>query len=250
MTALLHEKKSQKLFLKLFKFSGRNLIIIYLFVSGENIIKAAFFHNGRKITLQSEKKSEVPCTEKFQHQRFSPTVKNFGYIWCFALNLWFNATALILRPQMAEKKYRKKLIHLLFFQRSGSGGCCGHHSHGHAGLHPPALGWSPAAGVWGIPGLHTGVHHHRGHLLWKEWVQLVLTRVSVVIISIGATTFGDSCFLETTLTPVSFSLVIYGRGYGVCPPTILPPMLRPPNTPSFCRLIIEKSIWWSAVLVL
>lgn len=46
---------------------------------GEHIIKAAFFHNGRKIFINTDKKTEqMPCTEKFQYQRFAPSVRQFG----------------------------------------------------------------------------------------------------------------------------------------------------------------------------
>uniref|UniRef100_A0A1Q3G3Z3 Mediator of RNA polymerase II transcription subunit 16 n=1 Tax=Culex tarsalis TaxID=7177 RepID=A0A1Q3G3Z3_CULTA len=45
---------------------------------GENIIAAAFFHNGRKISLQMDKKEHSLYVEKFPKQRFSASVRQFG----------------------------------------------------------------------------------------------------------------------------------------------------------------------------
>lgn len=51
----------------------------FIYFSGEHIIKAAFFHNGRKI-ISSEKKSDQSSSpEKFQYLRFAPSVRQFGY---------------------------------------------------------------------------------------------------------------------------------------------------------------------------
>uniref|UniRef100_A0A6M2DDA2 Mediator of RNA polymerase II transcription subunit 16 n=1 Tax=Xenopsylla cheopis TaxID=163159 RepID=A0A6M2DDA2_XENCH len=47
---------------------------------GEHIIKAAFFHNGRKVGLNPEKKDQILYSEKFQHIRFAPSVKKFGSV--------------------------------------------------------------------------------------------------------------------------------------------------------------------------
>lgn len=47
---------------------------------GEHIIKAAFFHNGRKVGLSQEKKDQILYSEKFQHIRFAPSVKKFGSV--------------------------------------------------------------------------------------------------------------------------------------------------------------------------
>lgn len=46
--------------------------------TGEHIIRAAFFHNGRKITLVSEKKDVINYMEKFQRIKFAPSVRQFG----------------------------------------------------------------------------------------------------------------------------------------------------------------------------
>lgn len=45
---------------------------------GELIISAAFFHNGKKISLVAEKKDSVLYSEKFSHVRFAPSVRHFG----------------------------------------------------------------------------------------------------------------------------------------------------------------------------
>ncbi|XP_075213152.1 mediator complex subunit 16 [Lycorma delicatula] len=45
---------------------------------GEHIIAAAFFHNGKKISLVAEKKDNVLYSEKFSHIRFAPSVRHFG----------------------------------------------------------------------------------------------------------------------------------------------------------------------------
>ncbi|KDR19237.1 Mediator of RNA polymerase II transcription subunit 16 [Zootermopsis nevadensis] len=45
---------------------------------GEHILGAAFFHNGKKISLVSEKKDNVYYNEKFTHLRFPPSVRYFG----------------------------------------------------------------------------------------------------------------------------------------------------------------------------
>ncbi|KAK7791584.1 hypothetical protein R5R35_007389 [Gryllus longicercus] len=46
--------------------------------SGEHILAAAFFHNGKKISVCAEKKDAVFYTEKFTHVRFAPSVRHFG----------------------------------------------------------------------------------------------------------------------------------------------------------------------------
>ncbi|KAL0858970.1 hypothetical protein ABMA27_010830 [Loxostege sticticalis] len=48
---------------------------------GEHIIKAAFFHNGRRI-VACEKKPDAPITDKFQMLRSTPTLKGFGGVAC------------------------------------------------------------------------------------------------------------------------------------------------------------------------
>ncbi|XP_055378584.1 mediator of RNA polymerase II transcription subunit 16 [Condylostylus longicornis] len=44
----------------------------------EKIVKAAFFHNGRKLNFASEKRDMVYYMEKFQRAKFSPSVRQFG----------------------------------------------------------------------------------------------------------------------------------------------------------------------------
>lgn len=46
--------------------------------TGEHILGAAFFHNGKKISLMTEKKDGVLYSEKFAHVRFAPSVRQFG----------------------------------------------------------------------------------------------------------------------------------------------------------------------------
>ncbi|KAK9731269.1 Mediator complex subunit 16 [Popillia japonica] len=45
---------------------------------GEHILAAAFFHSGKKICLNSEKKDGPSYNEKFQHVKFACSVKQFG----------------------------------------------------------------------------------------------------------------------------------------------------------------------------
>lgn len=45
---------------------------------GECIIKAVFFHNGRKIAFNSEKKEASSYSDKFQKVKFFPSVRQFG----------------------------------------------------------------------------------------------------------------------------------------------------------------------------
>lgn len=47
-------------------------------LQGEHIIAAAFFHSGKKIWLNPEKKDSSSYPEKFQHVKFAGSVKNFG----------------------------------------------------------------------------------------------------------------------------------------------------------------------------
>lgn len=46
--------------------------------AGEHIIKAVFFHNGRKIALIPDKKDATHYMEKFQRVKFAPSVRQFG----------------------------------------------------------------------------------------------------------------------------------------------------------------------------
>ncbi|XP_013136065.1 PREDICTED: mediator of RNA polymerase II transcription subunit 16 [Papilio polytes] len=48
---------------------------------GENIIKAVFFHNGRKV-IALEKKPDTPISDRIQMIRSVPTLKGFGGIAC------------------------------------------------------------------------------------------------------------------------------------------------------------------------
>ncbi|XP_013177453.1 PREDICTED: mediator of RNA polymerase II transcription subunit 16 [Papilio xuthus] len=48
---------------------------------GENIIKAVFFHNGRKV-VAVEKKPDVPISDRIQMLRYVPTLKGFGGVAC------------------------------------------------------------------------------------------------------------------------------------------------------------------------
>ena len=45
---------------------------------GEHILGAAWFHNGKKTALVSEKKDSVHFSEKFNHLLFAPSVRQFG----------------------------------------------------------------------------------------------------------------------------------------------------------------------------
>ncbi|XP_015604131.1 mediator of RNA polymerase II transcription subunit 16 isoform X2 [Cephus cinctus] len=46
--------------------------------SGEHIIGAAWFHNGKKTGLVTEKKDSIHYNEKFNHLLFAPSVRQFG----------------------------------------------------------------------------------------------------------------------------------------------------------------------------
>lgn len=46
--------------------------------SGEHILGAAWFHNGKKTALVTEKKDSVHYSEKFSHLLFAPSVRQFG----------------------------------------------------------------------------------------------------------------------------------------------------------------------------
>lgn len=45
---------------------------------GEHIIRAVFFHNGRKVALVTDKKDIINYMEKFQRIKFAPSVRQFG----------------------------------------------------------------------------------------------------------------------------------------------------------------------------
>lgn len=44
----------------------------------EHIIRAVFFHNGRKLVMQSDKKDTTNYMEKFQRAKFAPSCRSFG----------------------------------------------------------------------------------------------------------------------------------------------------------------------------
>lgn len=46
--------------------------------AGEHIIKAVFFHNGKRLVLHSDKKDLTNYMEKFQRLKFAPSVRSFG----------------------------------------------------------------------------------------------------------------------------------------------------------------------------
>lgn len=46
--------------------------------SGEHIIRAIFFHNGRKLVLQTDKKDMSSYMEKYQRIKFAPSCRSFG----------------------------------------------------------------------------------------------------------------------------------------------------------------------------
>lgn len=46
--------------------------------SGEHILGAAFFHNGKKISMVAEKRDNLLYNEKFSHVRFAPSVRHIG----------------------------------------------------------------------------------------------------------------------------------------------------------------------------
>lgn len=45
---------------------------------GEHIIEAAFFHNGRKLVLQPDKKDIIYYMDKFQRAKCLPSCRSFG----------------------------------------------------------------------------------------------------------------------------------------------------------------------------
>ncbi|VVD05406.1 unnamed protein product, partial [Leptidea sinapis] len=48
---------------------------------GERIVKAIFFHNGRRV-VPLEKKPDIPIAERLQVLRLTPTLKGFGGVAC------------------------------------------------------------------------------------------------------------------------------------------------------------------------
>ncbi|XP_074042596.1 mediator complex subunit 16 [Leptinotarsa decemlineata] len=53
-------------------------LVLQTVLEGEHILASAFFHSGKRICLNSEKKDSPSYTEKFQHVKFTPSVKQFG----------------------------------------------------------------------------------------------------------------------------------------------------------------------------
>lgn len=45
---------------------------------GEHIIRAVFFHTGRKLLLQTDKKDPSNYLEKYQRVKFAPSCRSFG----------------------------------------------------------------------------------------------------------------------------------------------------------------------------
>lgn len=45
---------------------------------GEHVICAVFFHNGRKLVIQTDKKDICNYSEKYQRIKFMPTCRSFG----------------------------------------------------------------------------------------------------------------------------------------------------------------------------
>ncbi|KAL3286485.1 hypothetical protein HHI36_000991 [Cryptolaemus montrouzieri] len=54
------------------------IIVMQTNLEGEHILAAAFFHSGKKICINPEKKDSSIYTEKFQHVKFACSVKQFG----------------------------------------------------------------------------------------------------------------------------------------------------------------------------
>ncbi|XP_063921461.1 mediator of RNA polymerase II transcription subunit 16 isoform X1 [Zophobas morio] len=53
-------------------------LVLQTVLEGEHILAAAFFHSGKKICLNSEKKDSSLYIEKFHHVKFACSVKQFG----------------------------------------------------------------------------------------------------------------------------------------------------------------------------
>lgn len=47
-------------------------------LAGEHIIKALFFHNGKRLALQTDKKDIANYMDKFHRLKFAPSVRSFG----------------------------------------------------------------------------------------------------------------------------------------------------------------------------
>lgn len=63
-------------------------------LSGENVLKAVFFHNGFKLKYNHEKKDQTSCTDKYQRVKFQPSVRKFGGVAEFGC-LLITATGMI-----------------------------------------------------------------------------------------------------------------------------------------------------------
>ncbi|KAF7283251.1 mediator complex subunit 16 [Rhynchophorus ferrugineus] len=53
-------------------------LLLQVPLQGEHILSAAFFHPGKKVCLNTEKKDSSSYMEKFQHVKFACSVKQFG----------------------------------------------------------------------------------------------------------------------------------------------------------------------------
>lgn len=77
---------------------------------GENIIRASFFHNGVKFQYNQDKKDQVIYSEKYQRQKFAPSVRKFGRVSEFGC-LLITSTGLVasfLIPQIEEPSTTQK----------------------------------------------------------------------------------------------------------------------------------------------
>nr|CAH7760450.1 unnamed protein product [Callosobruchus chinensis] len=54
------------------------ILVLQTNLQGEHILAAAFFHSGKRICLNLEKKENTSYIEKFQHVKFACSVKQFG----------------------------------------------------------------------------------------------------------------------------------------------------------------------------
>ncbi|CAD7077614.1 unnamed protein product [Hermetia illucens] len=81
--------------------------LYYVQFTGERIIKAVFFHNGRKIVFPPEKRDVIYYMEKFQRVKSTPSVRQFGGVAAEGC-LIITATGLLgafLIPMEQQKSY-------------------------------------------------------------------------------------------------------------------------------------------------
>ncbi|XP_049826759.1 mediator of RNA polymerase II transcription subunit 16 isoform X2 [Aethina tumida] len=53
-------------------------LVLQTTLQGEHILSAAFFHSGKRVCLNSEKKDNISYVDKFQQVKFACSVKQFG----------------------------------------------------------------------------------------------------------------------------------------------------------------------------